>query len=454
MKNNGGITLWDINVAHYATAITVVIWKGNLREHTQRKESQKPGWLVQAETRIAAIRKKLSYIDCILKCKENNQFSLHQSEIKRKLKRWYGNTRIGTLEFRQSELKHDLKVEIEKMRRRKIFQERRKINYTFNVNPKAIYCGFRKTSEFEVKKPPRKEEIEGFWSGIWHKEKQHNKSADWLPKSRENYCKDAITKKYKITLNIFKQAVNKMKNNSAPGKDLVVPLWIKKISALHQPIIDILEEVRTGLVDMPDWIATMRTILLPKNSDTHDPKNYRPIGCQNTHYKVYTSLLAHFIQNHCVSNNIIAPAQGGGKPGTWGCVDQLLINKHITNEVKQKRRNLLCAWLDYQKAYDSIPHSWILEALRLAKVPEDIIKSVERLTDIWATQIQLNSNIGSITTDVIRYLCGVIQGDTLSVLLFILSLNPLSFLLKDAPGYKLKHENQSITINHLFLWTT
>ena len=36
------------------------------------------------------------------------------------------------------------------------------------------------------------------------------------------------------------------------------------------------------------------------------------------------------------------------------------------------------------------------------------------------------------------------------MLLFILSLNPLSFLLKDAPGYKLKHENQSININHLF----
>ena len=38
-KNNGRITLWDINVANYVTAITVVGWKGNLREHTKRKES-------------------------------------------------------------------------------------------------------------------------------------------------------------------------------------------------------------------------------------------------------------------------------------------------------------------------------------------------------------------------------------------------------------------------------
>ena len=88
--------------------------------------------------------------------------SLHQSEIKRNLKRWYGSTRIGTLEFRQSELKHDLKVGTEKMRGRKIFQERRKINFTFNVNPKAIYHGFRKTSEFEMKEGPRKKKSKAF----------------------------------------------------------------------------------------------------------------------------------------------------------------------------------------------------------------------------------------------------------------------------------------------------
>ena len=164
----------------------------------------------------------------IVQCKTKNQFSQHQREIERKLKHWYGNTRAGTLLFRKSELIHDLKVETEKMRRRKTFLERRRINNTFNSNPKAIYRGFRKTAEIDINNPPRKEEIENFWGGIWHKEKKDNRSADWLPHFKDNYCKDAESKKYKITPTIFKEVIGKMKNNSAPGADLVVPLWRKK----------------------------------------------------------------------------------------------------------------------------------------------------------------------------------------------------------------------------------
>ena len=149
-------------MAHYATAITVISWKGNLREDTKRIETSKPGWLVQAETRIAAMRRKLSFIDCIVQCKTKNQLSQHQREIERKLKHWYGNTRVGTLLFRKSELIHDLKVETEKMRRRKTFLERRRINNTFSSNPKAIYRGFRKTVEIDINNPPKKKKLKIF----------------------------------------------------------------------------------------------------------------------------------------------------------------------------------------------------------------------------------------------------------------------------------------------------
>ena len=125
---------------------------------------------------------------------------------------------------------------------------------------------------------------------------------------------------------------------------------VKKIYAFHQPIINIFEEMKSGKEEMPEWIGTPRKVLPPENNITREAKNYRPLGCQNTLYKVYTSLLAHFVQDDCETNNIIAPEQAGGKRGTWSCIDQLLINKHLTNEVKHNRRNFLCAWLDYQKA--------------------------------------------------------------------------------------------------------
>ena len=55
--------------------------------------------------------------------------------------------------------------------------------------------------------------------------------------------------------------------------------------------------------------------------------------------------------------------QAAGKLGSWGCADQLLINKMVSDEVIKNRRNLITVWLDYKKAFDSVPHSWIIESL-------------------------------------------------------------------------------------------
>ena len=60
--------------------------------------------------------------------------------------------------------------------------------------------------------------------------------------------------------------------------------------------------------------------------------------------------------------------------------------------------------------------------------------------------------LNSIETDIIRYQIGVLQGDCTALTLFILSVNPLSFLLSKLPSYKVgppaKRKN---SISHLIL---
>ena len=54
-------------------------------------------------------------------------------------------------------------------------------------------------------------------------------------------------------------------------------------------------------------------------------------------------------------------------------------------------------------------------------------------------------------SDLIRYLRGIFQGDSLSVLLFILAVNPLSFLLNKLKGYKMgSSSNRNTNIIHSF----
>ena len=54
-------------------------------------------------------------------------------------------------------------------------------------------------------------------------------------------------------------------------------------------------------------------------------------------------------------------------------------------------------------------------------------------------------------SDLIRYLRGIFQSDSLSVLLFILAVNPLSLVLNELKGYKMgSTSNRNTNITHLF----
>ena len=65
------------------------------------------------------------------------------------------------------------------------------------------------------------------------------------------------------------------------------------------------------------------------------------------------------------SNNLFHKVQKGCRHRSYGCKDQLLINKAILEEVRSKRRNLSTPWIDYKKAFDSVPHTWIIKSLEL-----------------------------------------------------------------------------------------
>ena len=106
-------------------------------------------------------------------------------------------------------------------------------------------------------------------------------------------------------------------------------------------------------------------------------------------------------------------------------------------KVKHNRRNLYTIWLDYQKVFDSVPHSWMIKAIELAKIRTVIIKAIEQLSHQWQTILHIKGPSELIITDIIKYLSGIFQGDILSVLLFILSVNLLSFLLNKLKGYSL-----------------
>ena len=63
---------------------------------------------------------------------------------------------------------------------------------------------------------------------------------------------------------------------------------------------------------------------------------------------------------HIQANSIIAIEQKGNASNTYGTIDQLMINKLIMENAKNKLKNIPTAWIDYKKAYDSVPHEFLM----------------------------------------------------------------------------------------------
>ena len=101
-------------------------------------------------------------------------------------------------------------------------------------------------------------------------------------------------------------------------------------------MVSLFQKILSGEYDFPAEIVLAKTVLIPKNENTKIAKNYRPIACLNLMYKLYTSCLNLFIQGHCESKETVRDEKTGGKKGVWDCAEQLVINKAVLREVKNK----------------------------------------------------------------------------------------------------------------------
>ena len=87
--------------------------------------------------------------------------------------------------------------------------------------------------------------------------------------------------------------------------------------------------------------------------------NYRPIICLPLVWKLLTGVIAEEVYGLLDENLLLPQEQTGCRRKSRGTNGLLFIDKMIMREVKMRKRNLSMAWIDYKKAYDMLPHSWI-----------------------------------------------------------------------------------------------
>ena len=98
----------------------------------------------------------------------------------------------------------------------------------------------------------------------------------------------------------------------------------------------------------------------------------------------------------------------------------------VLNEAKRRRKILAICWIDYRKAYDMVLHSWIMECLTMFKIANNDQKLLQYAMPLW--KVELTSNNQNFDNVAIKR--GIFQGDSLSLLLFIIGLITLTLILR------------------------
>jgi hypothetical protein len=131
-------------------------------------------------------------------------------------------------------------------------------------------------------------------------------------------------------------------------------------------------------------------------------------------YQTLTGIIAKRISTHLEEQSLLPAEKKGCHPGSKGCKDQLMISKAIYENCRRRNKNLSIAWIDYQKAFDSVPLSWVEKSIELVGVNSKIVRFCELSMEKWSTSLFLKAKQEVMQSQPIQIRRGIFHGDSLS----------------------------------------
>ena len=294
---------------------------------------------------------------------------------------------------------------------------------------------------------PEVAQIEEYWEKLLSREAEFSTVNPYILKWREEVETkiggETIEDMEEISMPVWSRVLKDTKSWKAPGQDALYGYWWKSLPTLHGRLRELLNEALQQKRTIPHWMVEGVTTLIPKGKErTADPKQYRPITCLNIMYKLYTSSLMEMLLHHVERFGLLPEEQKALRRGRAGCHDALLVDRMIVEDSEMRGRQLAVAWVDYSKAFDSVPHAWVKRMLKEMGVPKLVREAVCSLMPLWRSRFHVEEKD---VTRPISYKRGLFQGDALSPLLFCLSLTPVSNALRGLQGYLPQYCQASIS---------
>ena len=234
----------------------------------------------------------------------------------------------------------------------------------------------------------------------------------------DNETLQLIPKSPLVTIEEIRLPIKTLNKQSAPGHDGLTANFYNSFSNLTTTLLQTFNNsfLRSELTPS-QRLALIK--LIPKTTNPKSVNQWRPISLLNTEYKILSSIIADRLKP--LLNQIISPEQQCGLP------DRQIFNNHLNIKTaldfaKNFSQPLAIIQIDFYKAFDSISHRFILETAYKLGIPSSLLRWIRILLSNLTAKINLNGYL----SDAISVKCGIRQGCPLSMLLFIIGIEPLT----------------------------
>ena len=243
---------------------------------------------------------------------------------------------------------------------------------------------------------------------------------------REDYFKNVDLLDEPFSLLELNKAINSLKSDKAAGVDFIVNEFIVNSSTHVKLLLLTIFNVLLQMQYFPDYwtIGTISPIF--KKGDKSEVNNYRGITVLSCIGKLFTKLLNDRLTKWTESEHILTEAQFGFRKGR-GTTDSIFALQGLIDILFSQGKKCYVCFIDYSKAYDLIDRAAMYTKLINHGISSKYINIIKSLY----AQIKLSIK-GEVHDRSFYSNYGLLQGESLSPLLFSLFVNDLPELLTDA----------------------
>ena len=162
----------------------------------------------------------------------------------------------------------------------------------------------------------------------------------------------------------------------------------------------------------PQW--TMNTVApIHKGGDPMDPNTYRTIMIGHTLAKLYGAVMEAELSDYMETLNLRAPEQAGFRRA-FSTIDHIFTLRCLIDQTKARKKKLYCCFVDFRKAFDTVPREWLFDRLKSLRIPDDMVWAIYALYEQVSGCVRCPGGLSNRFTSTI----GVKQGCPLSPTLF------------------------------------